>query len=135
MRYMGMLFVMTAMVVMAAGSTRGNTSPGPPTLGAWAVASELSSLPAVKSDDSSSQGIFATVQNSAVDRLLASAVPDHDKNGCDQGGHHLSFDGKPKPCPPPPPPPPPPQSKKCPCDSHGNPIDPNCGKGNDSNNP
>ena len=34
--------------------------------------------------------------------------------------------------PPPPPPPPPPPSKSCPCDSHGNPIDKNCGKGTDS---
>jgi|HubBroStandDraft_1064217.scaffolds.fasta_scaffold51208_2 hypothetical protein len=37
--------------------------------------------------------------------------------------------------PPPPPPPPPPRSKSCPCDSKGNPIDKNCGKGNDSNLP
>lgn len=34
-----------------------------------------------------------------------------------------------------PPPPPPPPSKRCPCDSKGNPIDNNCGKGNDSNLP
>jgi len=34
-----------------------------------------------------------------------------------------------------PPPPPPPPSKRCPCDSKGNPIDKDCGKGNDSNIP
>jgi hypothetical protein len=135
MRYMAMLFVMTAMVVVAADSARGTTSPAPPTLSSSAAASELSSLSAVKGDDSLSQKIFAEVQNPTVGRLFASAIPDHDKNGCDQGGHHLSFEGRPKPCPPPPPPPDPPRSKSCPCDSHGNPIDKNCGKGNDGNNP
>lgn len=34
-----------------------------------------------------------------------------------------------------PPPPPPKPSKSCACDSHGNPIDKNCGKGSDSNLP
>jgi hypothetical protein len=81
MRYMGMFFVMTAMVVMAADLASGTTHPAPLML---------------------------------VGNTVATA------------GKHA---------PPPPPPPPPPRSKRCPCDSQGNPIDKNCGKGNDSNNP
>ncbi len=131
MRYMGMLFVMTVMVVMAAGSTRGNTSPGPLTLGSSAGVSELSSLPAVN-DESSGQRIFTAVQDSTVGRLLASASPD-DKNGCKKGGNSLSSDGK--PCPPdPPPPPPPPRSRRCPPDRDGDQDHHRhhrCGKGDD----
>lgn len=144
MRYIGRLVVMTAMVVMAIGSARANImSPGPPTLGGSAAALELSSLSAVKSDDSLSQRIFAELQNSTVGRLFASASPDGDKNGCDTDGNYLSFDGKPKPCPPPPPPPP--RSKRCPPfgkdhDQDGDDRDNDhhhdrCGKGDDGNNP
>jgi transposase len=47
MRYLRMLIVMTAMVFVVAGSTRGSTSPRPLMLGSRAVAaSALSSLPA-----------------------------------------------------------------------------------------
>lgn len=126
MRHMAMLFVMTAVVVMAAGSTRGNTSPGPPTLGSSAGASELSSLPAVN-DDSSSQWIFTAVQDSTVGRLFASGSPDGN-NGCKKGGNSLSSDGK--PCPPDPPPPPPPRSRRCPPDRDQDPHR-RCGKGDD----
>jgi hypothetical protein len=127
MRPISMFIAMTAMVLLSANSVRGNTSPGPLMLGGRAGASELSSLSAMKGDDSSSQRT-PVVRNSAVSRLFVSASPD-DK-GCEKGGNSLSSDGK--PCPPPPPPP---RSKRCPCDSKGNPIDKDCGKGNSSSNP
>jgi hypothetical protein len=133
MRSIAMFIATTAMVLMTANSVRGNTNPGPLMLGGRAVVSEFSSLSAVAGDASSTQTLFPAVQNFTFGRLFVSPSPDDGNNGCRKGGHSLSFDGK--PCPPPPPPPPPPRSKKCPCDSHGNPIDKDCGKGNDSSNP
>ena len=132
MRSLGLFIVTTAMVLMTANSARGNTNPGPLISSGSAVASELSSSSEVRGDNSSSQRIFLAVQNFTFGGLFVLASPDDDKKGCEKGKGYLSFDGK--PCPPPPPPPPP-RSKKCPCDSKGNPIDPNCGKGNDSGNP
>ena len=130
MRSIGMFIVTTAMVLTTANAVRGNANPEPLMSGGRTVGSELSSLSAVKGDDSSSQRIFPVVQNSTVGRLFVSAGPDDDKKGCEKGKNSLSMDGK--PCPPPPPPP---RSKRCPCDSKGNPIDKDCGKGNDSSNP
>jgi len=120
-----MFIAMTAMVFVTANSARGNTSPGPLLLGGRAVASELSSLSAVKGDDSSSHGLIPAVQNSTFGRLFVSASPDDDKKGCEKGKNSLSMDGK--PCPPPPP-----RSKRCPPDSKGDDRDSRCGKGDDS---
>jgi hypothetical protein len=126
MRSIGMFIAMTAMVFVTANSARGNTSPGPLLLGGRAVASELSSLSAVKGDDSSSHGLIPAVQNSTVGQLFVSASPDDDKKGCEKGKDSLSPSDH-KPCPPPPP-----RSKRCPPDSKGDDRDSRCGKGDDS---
>jgi hypothetical protein len=126
MRSIGMFIATTAMVLMTANSVRGNTSPGPLLLGGRAVASELSSLSAVKGDDSSSHGLIPALQNSTVGRLFVSASPDDDKKGCEKGDDSLSPSDR-KHCPPPPP-----RSKRCPPDSKGDDRDSRCGKGDDS---
>jgi hypothetical protein len=74
MRRLNMLIVMTAMVFVAAGSARGITSPGPLMLGSRAVAaSALSSLPAVKADESLSQTILPAAPNFTVGQLFVVA--------------------------------------------------------------
>ena len=97
MRRLNMLIVMTAMVFVAAGSARGITSPGPLTLGSRAVAaSALSSLPAVKADESLSQTILPAAPNFTVGQLFVVASAE-DGNG----------DGEKNP---------PPRSTRCPKD-------------------
>lgn len=134
MRYLRMLIVMTAMVFVAAGSARGITSPGPLMLGSRAVAaSALSSLPAVKADESLSQTILPAAPNFTVGQLFVVASAE-DGNG----------DGEKNP---------PPRSKACPPDKDKDKKDidskggdskdkdskdkdqnDNCGKGDDSKN-
>src|ERR1700674_3512998 len=80
MRYMRMLIVMAATVFVAAGSARGSTSSGRLMLGSRAVAaSALSSLPAVKGDESLGKTIFPVAQKSIVAQLLTAASAEDGK--------------------------------------------------------
>ncbi len=75
MQYMRMLIVMTAMVFVAADSTRGIASPEPPMLNRTAMAaSRLSSLPVVKGDESLSKTILLAVQKSTIAQLFVAAT-------------------------------------------------------------
>ena len=135
MRRLNMLIVMTAMVFVAAGSARGITSPGPLMLGSRAVAaSALSSLPAVKGDESLGKTIFPVAQKSIVAQLLTAA-------SAEDGKADNEKEKKPRP-----------RSKRCPPDKDdkdkgskgGDDKDKNnkdndhhddCGKGDDGKNP
>jgi len=97
MRYISMLFVMTAMVFVAAGSATGITSPMPSVLDSAAVAAPgLSSLPAADGDESLSKTILPAVQKFTVGQLFVAAPPEDGKE-----------DGKKNP---------PPRSTHCPPD-------------------
>jgi hypothetical protein len=80
MRYMCMLIVGTAMVFVAAGSARGISNPGPLMLGSRAVAaSALSSLPAVKADESLSKTVIPAAPNFTVGQLFVVASAEDGK--------------------------------------------------------
>lgn len=97
-----MLIVVTAMVFGAAGSTRGIASPGLLMLGSRAAAaSALSSLPAVKGDESLNKTIFSAAPNSAVTSVFVTVSA---QNSSGDGNNDKN------------PPPPPPRSKRCPKD-------------------
>jgi hypothetical protein len=135
MKYLCVLIVMTAMVFVAAGSTRGSTNPGPLMLGSRAVAAVApSSLPAVKGDESLSKTIFPAALKSTVAQFSVAASAE-DGKGDDEKEKN-----------------PPPRSKRCPPDKDdkdkgskgGDDKDKNnkdndhhddCGKGDDGKNP
>jgi hypothetical protein len=127
MRYVSLLIVTTAMILGTAGSTRGSSSPGPLLWNRTAVtASELSSLPVMKGDESSSKSILPAAWNSAVGQLFVAASAQDGKEDGKQD------DKKEKN-----PPPPPSRSKRCPSDQKddhrdNDHRDDKCGKGDDS---
>jgi hypothetical protein len=82
MRHLNMLIVMTAMVFVAAGSARGNTSLGPLLLDRAAVpASGLSSLPAMQADKNLSKTVLPTAQEYKIAKLLIAATVGDGKEG------------------------------------------------------
>jgi hypothetical protein len=72
------------------------------------------------------------VMTAMVFMLAGSARGDNGPRGNDHSNNYGYNNGYNHYNPPPPPPKP---SKSCACDSHGNLIDKNCGKGSDSNLP
>jgi hypothetical protein len=101
MRRLNMLIVMTALVIVAAGTAKGNTSPGPMRFDkAVVTASEQSSLPIMKSGKSLSGMFFPAAQESTGGQLfVAATTEDGDKNPpprsthCppDKDDHHISI--------------------------------------------
>jgi len=117
------------MAFVAVGSARGITSSGPLMLGSRAVAaSELSSLPGVKGDESLSKTILPAAQKSTVAQLFVAASAQDGKEDAKGKGD----DEKEKK--------PPPRSKRCPPDDQKDDHrdkdhrDDKCGKGDDSKN-
>jgi hypothetical protein len=82
MRRLNMLIVMTAMVLVAAGTAKGNTSPGPMHSDrAVGTSSEQSSLPMIKSGKSLSGIVLPAAHESTVGQLfVAATAEDGDKN-------------------------------------------------------
>jgi|SRR5579862_6465145 len=82
MRRLNLLIVMTAMVLVAAGSAKGNTSPGQIRLDRAAVpASAQASLLIMKSEKSLSGAILPAPQESTIAQLFVVATAeDGDKN-------------------------------------------------------
>jgi hypothetical protein len=89
MRRLNMLILMTAMVFVAAGSARGNTSLGPLLLDRAAVpASGQSSLPMMKGGESLSKTILPAAQKSTVAKLfVAATAEDGEKNPPSRSTH------------------------------------------------
>jgi hypothetical protein len=82
MRRLNLLVVVTAMVLVTAGSAKGNASLGPIRLDRAAVtASQQSSLPMMKSGESLSGMILSAADESTVGQLVVAATAeDGDKN-------------------------------------------------------
>ena len=79
MRRLNMLIVMTVMIGVAAGSAKGNTSPGPLRLDSAAVvALGPSSSPAVNGDESVIKTIFPVASNSTIGQLFFAATAEGD---------------------------------------------------------
>ena len=81
MRRLNMFIVMTAMVSVAAGTAKGNTSPGPMWLDrVVGTVSEQSSLPMIRSGKSLSGIVLPVAQESTVGQLfVAATAEDGDK--------------------------------------------------------
>jgi hypothetical protein len=99
MRNMRMLIVMTAMVFVAVGSTRGSTTPGHLLLDRAAVtASGQSSVPMMKGGKSLSKTILPAAPNATVGQFFLAASAEDSKADNEKGKK------------------PPPRSKRCPPD-------------------
>ena len=88
MKYLQMIFVMTALTIAAASSAKASTSPGQLRPNSKVPAAPGgSSLPAVKADESLTKTIFSAAQNSAVGQVLVVATAE-DGGGDGEGKPH-----------------------------------------------